>query len=142
MGVLICEDVWHPGVAERARAAADEVLAVINGSPFDIGHLAAREAEFARRLMSAGVARPAEEVALAIRRSFHYAAQADKFDGAVHSTKSAHVTLAMPEPFGVIGLACPNDAPHARPFLFQFQKPEEFPCPPSNAQPSRWPCFP
>ncbi|WP_413869276.1 aldehyde dehydrogenase family protein [Albidovulum sp.] len=74
-------------------------------------NLAAREAEFARRLMSAGVARPAEEVALAIRRSFHYAAQADKFDGAVHSTKSAHVTLAMPEPFGVIGLACPNDAP-------------------------------
>ena len=52
-----------------------------------------------------------DEVAASIRRAFYYAAQADKFDGAVHSTKSAHVTLAMPEPFGVMGVACPNDAP-------------------------------
>ena len=74
-------------------------------------NLAAREAEFAARLKEAGVAKAAEEVAVAIRRSFWYAAQADKFDGAVHSTKSAHVTLAMPEPFGVIGIACPTDAP-------------------------------
>ena len=74
-------------------------------------NLAAREAEFAARLKAAGVARPAEEVALSIRRTFWYAAQADKFDGAVHATKSAHVTLAMPEPFGVIGVACPDDAP-------------------------------
>ena len=74
-------------------------------------NLAAREAEFVTRLKAAGVAKPADEVALAIRRAFHYAAQADKFDGAVHSTKSAHVTLAMPEPFGVMGIACPDDAP-------------------------------
>ncbi|MCU9847427.1 aldehyde dehydrogenase family protein [Defluviimonas sp. WL0024] len=74
-------------------------------------NLAAREAEFTRRLKSAGTPKPAEEVAASIRRAFYYAAQADKFDGAVHATKSAHVTLAMPEPFGVIGIACPNDAP-------------------------------
>ncbi|WP_413874535.1 aldehyde dehydrogenase family protein [Albidovulum sp.] len=74
-------------------------------------NLAAREAEFAARLKAAGVARPADEVALSIRRAFWYAAQADKFDGAVHSTKSAHVTLAMPEAFGVMGVACPDDAP-------------------------------
>lgn len=74
-------------------------------------NLAARAAEFAARLKAAGVARPADEVELSIRRAFYYAAQADKFDGAVHSTKSAHVTLAMPEPFGVIGIACPDDAP-------------------------------
>ncbi|MCB2135085.1 MAG: aldehyde dehydrogenase family protein, partial [Rhodobacteraceae bacterium] len=74
-------------------------------------NLSAREAEFAARLKSAGIAKAAEEVATAIRRAFYYAAQADKFDGAVHSTKSAHVTLAMPEPFGVMGVACPNDAP-------------------------------
>jgi aldehyde dehydrogenase (NAD+) len=74
-------------------------------------NLSARDAEFARRLASAGVPKPQEEVATAIRRAFWYAAQADKFDGAVHSTKSAHVTLAMPEPFGVMGLACPTDAP-------------------------------
>ncbi|MCV2866029.1 aldehyde dehydrogenase family protein [Albidovulum sediminicola] len=74
-------------------------------------NLAAREAEFALRLKSAGSPKPAEEVATAIRRAFYYAAQADKFDGAVHATKSAHVTLAMPEPFGVMGIACPTDAP-------------------------------
>ena len=74
-------------------------------------NLSAREAEFTARLKSAGVAKAGDEVAASIRRAFYYAAQADKFDGAVHSTKSAHVTLAMPEPFGVMGVACPNDAP-------------------------------
>ncbi|MEZ5779040.1 MAG: aldehyde dehydrogenase family protein [Paracoccaceae bacterium] len=74
-------------------------------------NLSAREAEFTARLKSAGTPKPAEEVATAIRRAFWYAAQADKFDGAVHSTKSAFVTLAMPEAFGVMGIACPNDAP-------------------------------
>ncbi|WP_413850116.1 aldehyde dehydrogenase family protein [Albidovulum sp.] len=74
-------------------------------------NLSAREAEFTARLRSAGVPKPEGEVAAAIRRAFWYAAQADKFDGAVHSTKSAHVTLAMPEAFGVMGVACPDDAP-------------------------------
>ena len=74
-------------------------------------NLSAREAEFTARLKEAGVTKAADEVAGAIRRAFYYAAQADKFDGAVHSTKSAHVTLAMPEAFGVMGIACPNDAP-------------------------------
>ena len=43
------------------------------------------------------------EVAQAIRRIFHYAAQADKYDGQVHATRSRHVTLAMNEPWGVMG---------------------------------------
>jgi aldehyde dehydrogenase (NAD+) len=73
-------------------------------------NLSAREAEFAQRLKVAGVPKPGDEIATAIRRAFYYAAQADKFDGAVHQTKSAHVTLAMPEAFGVMGIACPNDA--------------------------------
>jgi aldehyde dehydrogenase (NAD+) len=74
-------------------------------------NLSQREAEFAARLREAGVAKAAEEVAVSIRRAFWYAAQADKYDGAVHSTKSSHVTLAMPEPYGVMGVACPTDAP-------------------------------
>ena len=74
-------------------------------------NLSARAAEFTERLKSAGSAKAAEEVEAAIRRAFYYAAQADKFDGAVHSTKSAYVTLAMPEPYGVMGIACPTDAP-------------------------------
>jgi aldehyde dehydrogenase (NAD+) len=74
-------------------------------------NLAQREAEFAGRLASAGVAKAKEEVAASIRRAFWYAAQADKYDGAVHHTKTAHVTLAMPEAYGVMGVACPTDAP-------------------------------
>ncbi len=74
-------------------------------------NLSARAAEFTERLKSAGTLKPEAEVEAAIRRAFWYAAQADKFDGSVHSTKSAHVTLAMNEPYGVMGIACPTDAP-------------------------------
>ena len=74
-------------------------------------NLSQRAAEFTERLKSAGVPKAADEVEASIRRAFYYAAQADKFDGAVHSTKSAHVTLAMPEPYGVMGIACPTDVP-------------------------------
>ncbi|RJE87927.1 aldehyde dehydrogenase family protein [Paracoccus onubensis] len=72
-------------------------------------NLSARGPEFEERLRSFGAGKnaAAEEVETAIRRCFWYAAQADKFDGAVHQTKSAHVTLAMKEPLGVIGIACP-----------------------------------
>ncbi len=48
---------------------------------------------------------------MAIRRTFFYAGFADKHDGAVHSTKSRHVTLAMNEPFGVMGVLCPEESP-------------------------------
>jgi aldehyde dehydrogenase (NAD+) len=77
-------------------------------------NLAAREAEFVERLQSLTDARKdaaAREVETAIRRAFYYAARADKYDGAVHQTKSANVTLAMNEPFGVMGIACPTEAP-------------------------------
>ncbi len=76
-------------------------------------NLVAREAEFAARLASFGHSHAAarEEVATAVRRIFWYAAQADKFDGAVHQTKSAHVTLAVNQPLGVVGIACPAAHP-------------------------------
>ncbi len=76
-------------------------------------NMSARAAEFAVRLERLG-AKPAAakaEVEAAVRRCFWYAAQADKFDGAVHQTKSAHVTLAMHEPLGVLGIVCPTEAP-------------------------------
>ena len=53
----------------------------------------------------------AREVEAAIRRTFFYAAWADKYDGQVHATRSRHVTLAMNEPFGVMGVVCPDEAP-------------------------------
>lgn len=72
-------------------------------------NLSARDVDFTERLRGFGASKDAagKEVETAIRRCFWYAAQADKFDGAVHQTKSAHVTLAMHEALGVMGIACP-----------------------------------
>ncbi|MCX5568003.1 aldehyde dehydrogenase family protein [Kaistia nematophila] len=77
-------------------------------------NLSSRAKEFEARIVAmtgASAKAAAEEVAVSIRRTFWYAAQADKFDGAVHSTKSRHVTLAMNEPFGTMGILCPDEAP-------------------------------
>ncbi len=76
-------------------------------------NLSARAAEFATRLKAMGqTSKTAEaEVEASLRRIFYYAAQADKFDGRVHATKSRHVTLAMNEPYGVMGLLCPDEMP-------------------------------
>ncbi len=53
----------------------------------------------------------ADEIDRAIARTFYYAAWADKFDASLHATQSGHVTLAMKEAFGVMGLIAPEDAP-------------------------------
>lgn len=77
-------------------------------------NLSARSAEFEARLRSmTGVSAKdaAAEVEASVRRTFFYAGFADKYDGAVHSTRSRHVTLAMNEPFGVMGVLCPQEAP-------------------------------
>jgi len=77
-------------------------------------NLSARAEEFEARLRTmtgASKRDAADEVATAIRRTFFYAGFADKHDGAVHSTKSRHVTLAMNEPFGIMGVLCPEEAP-------------------------------
>lgn len=76
-------------------------------------NLQARAEEFAGRLRGAGHSGTAAraEVAAAVKRLFYYAAWADKYDGRVHSTRSRHVTLAMVEPFGVMGMLCPDEAP-------------------------------
>lgn len=47
----------------------------------------------------------------AVDRLFTYAAWADKYDGLVHSTPLRGVVLAIPEPIGVVGILCPNEAP-------------------------------
>jgi aldehyde dehydrogenase (NAD+) len=77
-------------------------------------NLEARAGEFEARLRSmAGASRrgAAAEVAQSVQRCFYYAAHADKYDGHVHGTRSRHVTLAMNEPWGVMGILCPNEAP-------------------------------
>ncbi|HMP41208.1 MAG TPA: aldehyde dehydrogenase family protein, partial [Roseiflexaceae bacterium] len=78
-------------------------------------NLSARSAEFARRLQAGGdtAAMAAAEVEAAIEALFNYAAWADKYDGAVHHTPLRNVTLAMPEPIGVLAIACPDPQPLA-----------------------------
>jgi aldehyde dehydrogenase (NAD+) len=77
-------------------------------------NLAAREDEFTARLSSMnGRAsdRARDEIRLAVRRAFSYAAWSDKWEGAVHPTPMRSVTLAMPEPLGVIGIVCDDVDP-------------------------------
>lgn len=77
-------------------------------------NLAARAGEFRGRIRDmtgASVRTAAREVEAAVARLFSYGAWADKFDGAVHSPPLRGVTLAMNEPLGVIGLACPDEVP-------------------------------
>jgi aldehyde dehydrogenase (NAD+) len=47
----------------------------------------------------------------AVRRLFSCAAWADKWDGAVHHTPFRTVTMAMPEPLGVVAVAAPDHLP-------------------------------
>jgi aldehyde dehydrogenase (NAD+) len=77
-------------------------------------NLSARAAELAGRIdASAGVGPEAaeREVDAAVRRLFSWAAWADKWDGAVHHTPFRNVTIAMPEPLGVVGVATPERLP-------------------------------
>ncbi|MGF6776636.1 aldehyde dehydrogenase family protein [Paraburkholderia sp. GAS334] len=77
-------------------------------------NLAVRADEFARQLVARNGATEAAaraEVEASVARLFTYAAWADKFDGAVHTPPLRGVALAMNEPLGVIGIACPDEAP-------------------------------
>jgi aldehyde dehydrogenase (NAD+) len=51
------------------------------------------------------------EVDAGIERLFSYGAWADKYEGAVHTPPLRGVALAMHEPIGVVGVACPDEAP-------------------------------
>ncbi len=77
-------------------------------------NLSARQREFAERIRAMtgdALADAAREVEASIARLFTYAAWADKFDGAVHDVPMRGVSLAMHEPIGVVGVACPDPYP-------------------------------
>jgi aldehyde dehydrogenase (NAD+) len=77
-------------------------------------NLDARKDEFARRIVEmSGVPlkQAAAEVDLAIERLFTWAALADKYGGAVQETTLRGITVGVNEPVGVIGIACPDEAP-------------------------------
>lgn len=74
-------------------------------------NLSQRAEDFADMLARTGSPQPHDEVTASVQRLFYYAAWADKFDGRVHSTLTRHITIAMNEPLGVMGLIAPPDYP-------------------------------
>jgi aldehyde dehydrogenase (NAD+) len=81
---------------------------------FTAENLAARKDEFAKRLsaMTGKSPKAAQaEVETSIDRLFTYAAWADKYGGTVQETTLHGITVAINEPIGVIGIACPDEEP-------------------------------
>ena len=101
----------HAAAAGWARATAHLRAQVLY---YVAENLGARRDEFAERLVAlTGRSRKQgrEEVDRSLARLFSYAAWADKWDGRVHHTPIRNITLAMPEPLGVMAVACPDDWP-------------------------------
>ncbi|MEA3440945.1 MAG: aldehyde dehydrogenase family protein [Chloroflexota bacterium] len=77
-------------------------------------NLDARRDEFARRIVAmigCTLKSALAEVETAVDRLFTYAAWADKYGGSVQETTLRGVTVAVNEPVGVIGIACPDQNP-------------------------------
>jgi aldehyde dehydrogenase (NAD+) len=77
-------------------------------------NLALRRKELVDSLRRLTGRKPAEcrvEVDRAIERLFSYGGWADKYDGLIHTPPVRSISLAVPEPIGVVGVACPDEAP-------------------------------
>ncbi|HVX41586.1 MAG TPA: aldehyde dehydrogenase family protein [Gemmatimonadaceae bacterium] len=101
----------HAAAGKWARATGHSRAQILY---YIAENLSARAAEFATRIdaMTACGKRAAkQEVDASISRLFTYGAWADKYDGLVHSVPIRGVSIAMNEPIGVIGLACPDEFP-------------------------------
>ena len=55
LGLLVCEDIWEPDPARRARAEGAELLLVINASPFEIHRQRERERVVRERVTECGL---------------------------------------------------------------------------------------
>jgi aldehyde dehydrogenase (NAD+) len=75
-------------------------------------NLIQRRDEIAARLSRVvGEDQAAAEVDLSIQRIFSYGAWADKYEGLVHHPPGRNITIAMPEPVGVVAILAPTQAP-------------------------------
>jgi aldehyde dehydrogenase (NAD+) len=77
-------------------------------------NLDARNFEFTQRIveMTGQSKKSAQsEVDAAVERLFTYAAWADKYGGSIQETTLRGITVAVNEPVGVIGIACPDEYP-------------------------------
>ncbi|MFH1906267.1 MAG: aldehyde dehydrogenase family protein [Chloroflexota bacterium] len=98
----------RPGWAMRHGYNRSQILYFI------AENLDARNAEFVRRIVEmTGRSRKSAqaEVEAAVERLFTYAAWADKYGGSVQETTLRGITVAINEPVGVIGIACPDEFP-------------------------------
>ena len=55
VGLLVCEDAWHPGPAKQAKDAGARVVVVANGSPYHTQQQAARRAQIEARARENGL---------------------------------------------------------------------------------------
>jgi len=55
LGLLICEDAWLSGPAQRARQAGAELLLTLNASPYHLGKGAEREQVMRQRVRETGL---------------------------------------------------------------------------------------
>ena len=55
LGLLICEDAWLGGPAQRARQAGAELLLTLNASPYHLGKGAEREQVMRQRVQETGL---------------------------------------------------------------------------------------
>jgi len=97
-----------PGWAMRHAYNRSQVLY------FMAENLDARNAEFTTRIQDmTGCTRTIarKEVDTSVQRLFSYAAWADKYGGTLQETTLRGITVAVNEPVGVIGLACPDEVP-------------------------------
>jgi aldehyde dehydrogenase (NAD+) len=77
-------------------------------------NLEVRSREFAERLARMTGQKPAQtrrEVEVSISRILDYAAWADKYDGAARAPQTRMLALALPEPWEVMAISCPDEAP-------------------------------
>jgi aldehyde dehydrogenase (NAD+) len=77
-------------------------------------NLDARAEEFAQRIRAmtgCSLKSARAEVELSVERLFTYAAWADKYGGSLQETTLRGVTVAVNEPIGVLGIACPDEHP-------------------------------
>jgi aldehyde dehydrogenase (NAD+) len=77
----------------------------------NLGYRAQEFADRIRQLSGASKDAAMDEVNAAIERLFTYAAWADKYDGRAHTPPMRGIALAMNEPIGVLGIACPDESP-------------------------------
>ncbi len=101
----------HAAAGKWARATGHNRAQILY---YIAENLATRAREMAARIdamTDAGARRAMQEVDASISRLFTYAAWADKYDGAVHSVPIRGVAIAMNEPIGVMGIACPDEQP-------------------------------